>query len=75
MTWSHGTKSTMLDGKWRSGTSKNNEILYHVTKSCKGPIITFNQHLDFVCCQRPFDVVGILGYLSDGRRGGDETKF
>jgi len=26
MTWSHGTKSAELDGKWLSGTSQNNRI-------------------------------------------------
>ena len=28
MTWSHGTKYTLLDGKWRSGTSKKQRNLH-----------------------------------------------
>ena len=66
---SHGTESATLDGKWCSGTSKDNEwlpsllpycitcypaqwILYHVTKSCKGPIAREVQtNLQVTCIQ------------------------
>ena len=70
MSWSHSTKSTLLDGKWRSGTSqKTTELtcewlsslywaichpawqnLYHVTSSCKGPILL--KLSSYICCEK-----------------------